>query len=136
MRGLPFSGKTSWTESQIGKKPNTVRVSWTDILRSISSKEYTLNITHLAIFAATSLAKQALSKGMTVYLDEENLYGPSVSLFIRDAEMLNVKIEYHIVKCSVEKAKKNCIEQGGSSSDLERIELLAAKYEELLELKR
>lgn len=135
VRGLPFSGKTSWTRDQCGKKTDRIRVSWKEILHSMSEKEYTMPITHLAIFTAASLSKEALSKGMTVYLDDVNLYGPSLSLFIRDADLLGAKIEYHLVKCSVEKAKKQCIQSGGCAADLERIDLLAAEYAELLELK-
>lgn len=136
VRGLPYSGKTSWTREQCGKNTHCIRVSWTDILHSMSEKEYTLVITHCALFAAACLAKEALSKGMTVYLDEENLFAPGFSIFCRDAEQVGARIEFHLVKCSPEKAKQNCLERGGSSAVLEKIDLLATEYAELLELKR
>lgn len=83
VRGLPYSGKTSWTREQCGKNPNCIRVSWTDILHSMSEKEYTLAITHCALFAAACLAKEALSKGMTVYLGRKSLCSRNLNLLSR-----------------------------------------------------
>lgn len=128
MKGLPYSGKTTWAREQCGRKRDVVRVSWTEIRSMMSAKEYDRQITHTAVYTALRLIERALKEGKTVILDELNLYGPSFSLFLGVAQMCKARTEFHLVKCSAEECKRRCSLAGGSTAELMKIDMLADKY--------
>lgn len=72
--------------------------------------------------------KRLLSEGKTVVLDEENLYGPSFTLFVGMAHRCKAKTKFQLIKTDVEVCKARCLQSGGSSADVMRIEMLAEKY--------
>ena len=67
MKCLPCSGKTEWALRWVEGKHNRVRVSWTDILKSIGRKSRDRRL--LAFETAIHLMLQALKNGFDVVLD-------------------------------------------------------------------
>lgn len=132
MRGLPYSGKTSWAREYCSRKRDAVRVSWTEIRSMMSERVYDREITHCAVYIALRQVQRLLLSGKTVILDEMNLYGPSFSLFVGIAQKCKAKVTIQVIRSSVEECKQRCLRDGGSSADAMRIEMLAEKYSLLL----
>ena len=126
MKGLPCSGKTEWALRWVAGKHNRVRVSWTDILKSIGRKSRDRRL--LAFETAIHLMLQALKNGFDVVLDECNLSGYAVGLFIARAQMAGADIEWHTMDISAEEGKRRNAAAGHPVEDME-IDRLAKVYD-------
>jgi len=125
LKGLPCSGKTEWAERWVKASQKRVRVSWTDILATMGRKTRDKRL--LAFETATHLMVQALKRGCDVVLDEENLNGFEVGIFMTRARMLKCHVEWHNMRQTVEECKRRNAERGHPVDDME-IERLAREF--------
>lgn len=132
MKGLPCSGKTKWTRDFCGRKRDTVRVSWTEMRRIMSQKEFDRSITLTAVHTALIQVRRLLGEGKTVVLDECNLYGPSFAPFVGEAQRCKAAVKWQTMKTPVSECKSRCLQGGGSSADVMRIDVLSEKYKSWL----
>lgn len=129
LKGLPCSGKTEWAERWVKASQKRVRVSWTDILATMGRKTRDKRL--LAFETATHLMVQALKRGCDVVLDEENLNGFEVGIFMARAQMMKAKVEWHNMNQTAEQCKRRNAQRGHPVDDME-IERLAYEYRHVL----
>jgi predicted kinase len=108
-----------------------VRVSWSDILKTLG--RHTRDRRLLAFEAAAHLMVQALKRGFDVVLDEMNLDGSEVGVFMTRAQMMNCRVEWHNMNQTAEQCKRRNAERGHPVDDME-IERLAHDYANWLKL--
>lgn len=125
MKGLPCSGKTEWAMAWVAAKQNRVRVSWTDIMHSIGRKSRDRRL--LAFETAIHLMLQALKAGNDVVIDECNLSGYTIGLFIGRAKMLGASVVWQTINTDPEECKRRNAAAGHPVDDME-IDRLAKTY--------
>lgn len=125
LKGLPCSGKTEWALRWVSQKGNRVRVSWSDIMAMCGRKSRDRRL--LAFETAIHLMVQALKQGNDVVLDECNLSGYTVGLFLSHAQMSGAHVEWHAMNVSPEECKRRNAAAGHPVDDME-IDRLAKAY--------
>ena len=125
LKGLPCSGKTEWALRWVSQSKKRVRVSWTDIMSSLGRHSRDRRL--LAFETATHLTVQALKAGNDVVLDECNLNGAEVGIFMVRAQLLGARVEWHNMQQSADQCKRRNAERGHPVDDME-IERLAHDY--------
>lgn len=125
MKGLPCSGKTEWALAWVAAKRNRVRVSWTDIMHSIGRKSRDRRA--LAFETAIHLMLQALKAGNDVVIDECNLSGYTIGLFVARAQMVGATVKWHTMETTPEECKRRNAAAGHPVDDME-IDRLAKAY--------
>ena len=100
-------------------------MSWTDILATMGRKTRDKRL--LAFETATHLMVQALKRGCDVVLDEENLNGFEVGIFMARAQMMKAKVEWHNMNQTAEQCKRRNAQRGHPVDDME-IERLAREF--------
>lgn len=116
LKGLPCSGKTEYALKWCNGKIGRVRISRTDICRTLGLRsDIEKNV--LAYDAAIRILRISLHYGYDVIIDECNLYGPDYSLFLSNAQQMGGKIKFVSIKTSPEDCKKRSAQLGHPISD-------------------
>ena len=103
MKGLPCSGKTEWA------------LAWVAARRV------------LAFETAIHLMLQALKAGNDVVIDECNLIGYTIGLFVARAQMVGATVKWHTMETTPEECKRRNAAAGHPVDDME-IDRLAKAY--------
>lgn len=108
LKGLPYSGKTTWAKEWAAKKHNRIRLSWREI-RRMQGGWNDRKHTDLAVYTALSLLRRALTEGYDVVLDEGNLYPAEFAPFLAMAQMMKKKVVVRVIQASPEVCKERCL---------------------------
>lgn len=130
MKGLPLSGKTEWALAWANEQHDRIRVSWSDILRSMGDK-FRRERRPLAFDAALRLMCCALRNGVDVVVDECNLHGSEWGLFCSRAQQCGANIEWHTMDVGVEECKRRNALLGHPVADME-LDRLAERWKDWL----
>ena len=118
MRGLPLSGKTEWATKWANEHADRLRLSWTDTLRQMGDK-FNKRRRPLAFEATIHTMTEALRQGISVVIDEENLYEPLYRLFLEHANRLDTFIEWHTMETTPHECKQRNAAAGHPIADME-----------------
>lgn len=129
-----MSGKTEWATLWANESIDRVRLSWTDILRSMGGK-YSRVRRPLAFETAIHLMTEALRRGVSVVLDEENLQEPEYALFQKHAEQMDAFVVWHTMDATADECKQLNAALGHPIQDIE-IDRKAERYEEFLNINK
>lgn len=127
MKGLPCSGKTEWATEWAMKKPNRVRLSWSESMAILGGRK--LRECKLVAFDGfLRMMQTALRFGLDVVVDECNLNGLEFGIVLVRAQQCGAKIEWHTMKRTAEECKQRAREMGKPVNEMD-IDRLAKKYE-------
>lgn len=122
VKGLPYSGKTKWAERWVAERPSKrIRLSWTDILRSIGRPTRANRL--VAFEGVVHMMLEALRQGVSVVVDECNLDGLEWGLFATRAQQMRVWVAWHSTGCDTEACIKNASQSGLRGEELERVKM-------------
>jgi len=133
MKGLPLSGKTEWAMKWADESVSRVRVSWTDILKSMSRCNRR-DVRPVAVEAALRMVTACLRMGYDVVVDEENLNPVEFGLFVGRAAMCRCKVRWVVMETTVEECKRRNALMGHPVADME-IDRKAERYADWLKRK-
>ena len=133
LKGLPLSGKTEWTMAYVAQNSQRVRVSWTDILKSMGRCNHR-DMRPVAVEAALRMTAACLRMGCDVVIDEENLNPVEFGLFVGQAAKCRCKVRWVVMETDVEECKRRNALLGHPVADME-IERKAERYAEWLKRK-
>lgn len=99
MKGLPFSGKTEWARRWVSEDPtHRLRLSWTETMGMMgrANRHHRL----IAFEGCVHMALQALARGMSVVIDEENLASLEWAPFTARVAQVKGRVEWHNMRAS------------------------------------
>ena len=123
-----MSGKTTLAKQWANERSDRLRLSWTDTLRQMGDK-FNKRRRPLAFEATIRTMTEALRQGLSVVLDEENLYKPLYQLFIDHANQQGAFIEWHTMETTADECKQRNALAGHPYQDME-IDRKAERYKE------
>lgn len=102
MQGLPGSGKSTLAKELLGKGGNLVRIN-KDLLRTmLHFDKWHFKNESLTKHVARMLAKDFLSRNVSVIIDDTNLNPGTVQGWVDIAKEFDAKIEYHKLDTPIE----------------------------------
>ena len=127
------TGKTEFAKKWCDEASDRVRVSWTELLRTLAPRA-TKDRRVLAFEGAIHLMSEAMKRGLSVVLDEENLKSVEWGIFVTFAARYHAHVEWHAMPVDVEESKRRNALHGSPIRDLD-IERKAADYAAFLKQK-
>lgn len=127
MKGLPYSGKTTWAIEWANAQSNRVRVSWSDMMEMLGGNKYRRDRLPIAFDMMLRGMCMSLRHGYDVVVDECNLNGLEVGVILARAQQCGAKIEWHTMETDVEECKRRARAAGSRLSDM-YIDRLAERW--------
>lgn len=124
MTGLPRSGKSTWSEKYIDRKPDTVLISNDWIRENIFNHKYASSINPALWMISDACIRIILSQGKTVILDGINHTRFVRGEFIKTAKEMEAEIESVHIATSLE----ICLERNDKLPD-DKLKSMAKEFE-------
>lgn len=119
LKGLPCSGKTEWARRWADADPtHRVRLSWTETMRQLG--RHTRHRRLIAFEGCIHMMQQALSLGLDVCIDEENLDAALWTPFQARAQRACARTEWHTMKATADECKKRAVAACPDDDSLKR----------------
>lgn len=93
LKGLPASGKSTWSKEQIKKNSNTKRVNKDDLRAMLDNSKWTPTNEKFILKIRDLIIKEALSSGNNVIVDDTNLHDKHIARIKELAKETNSKVE-------------------------------------------
>lgn len=107
LKGLPYSGKTEWAMQWVSEAPlHRLRLSWREAMTMAGGGRTNRYHRLVAFEGCVHMALQALSLGMDVVIDEENLEGVEWTPFTARAAQVRARVSWHNMQAVAADCKK------------------------------